>query len=217
MVDVSAVKPDSTADEVRHMVAVAKEFACIAVFAMPALTPLAHDLLSGSPHIALGGVVGFPSGAVTTATKVAEAQELIGIGCDELDMVINIGRLKSGQTQAVAEDIEAVIGAAAGRPVKVILECHYLTDDEIRIACELCVAAGAAFVKTGTGWAPTGATPERIQLMKSVVGDRCGVKAAGGVRDLETVLALQALGATRFGIGVTNVRPILGSTESNTI
>lgn len=201
MTDLSTVTAASSEADVRRMAECARQWQCVAVFTLPSMTEMVRELLADQPAVAIGGVVGFPSGGTLTSSKVAEARELARLGCHELDMVINIGRLRSGHDQAVRDDVRAVVEAGEGRPVKVIFECHYLTDDEIRRACALCVEAGAAFVKTGTGWAPTGATPENIALMKACVGEACGVKAAGGVRSLETLVQLYKLGATRFGIG----------------
>ena len=131
------------------------------------------------------------------------------MGCRELDMVIDIAWLKAGRRDLVLNDIASVIDASGGVPVKIILECHHLTDSEIVKACEIGMEAGVAYVKTGTGWAPTGATLDNVKLMKRTVGDTCGIKAAGGVRDLETLLAMHELGATRFGIGVRTAEKIL--------
>jgi deoxyribose-phosphate aldolase len=117
-------------------------------------------------------------------------------------MVINVGMLRSGQYDFVEQDVRAVVDAANGTLVKVILETHYLTDDEICRGSEICVRAGAAFLKTGTGWTETGATLHNIALIKSVVGDDAKVKASGGVRDLETLLAMYRLGARRFGVNM---------------
>ncbi len=209
MMDLSAVQAWNTEDDVKALVDLAKEYRCIAVFTLPALTPLAARILGGCPETNLGGVVGFPSGGATTSIKVAEARELIGLGCRELDMVINIGLLRSDRLEAVEDDIRGVVEAAKGVPVKVILECHYLSDREIRSGCRAAENAGAAFVKTGTGWAETGATAGNVALMKSCVGDRVSIKAAGGVRDLETLLELHRLGATRFGVGYESAKNIL--------
>ena len=209
MIDLSCVQADSTEDEIRAAAALAKRHTCAAVFALPAHTPLVVELLSDRPDVMAGGVVGFPDGGATTAGKVAEAKELLGMGCRELDMVIDIAWLKAGRRDLVLDDIASVIGAAGGVPVKVILECHHLTDNEIVKACEIGMEAGVAYVETGTGWVPTGATLENVKLMKRTVGDSCGIKAAGGVRDLETLLAMHELGATRFGIGVRTAQEIL--------
>lgn len=209
MIDLSCVRADSTLDEIREMADVAKQHGCICTFALPAHTALLIDLVKDREDVLVGGTVGFPDGAATTAGKVAEATELREMGCDELDMVINIAWLKAGEDDLVKQDIEAVVAAGQGLPVKVILECHHLSDAEIVRACELAVEAGVTFVKTGTGWAPTGATLENTALMKQTVGDRCEVKAAGGVRDLQTLLAMVEIGVTRFGIGVRTAVTIL--------
>jgi deoxyribose-phosphate aldolase len=208
MVDLSVVKAEHTQEDVRAVAETAKEYGCIACFTLPCHTPLLKSLLAGAPGIRAGGVVGFPAGGTSQANKVAEATELVEMGCDELDMVINVGMLRSGDYGYVQDDIGGVVQASGGLPVKVIFECHYLSDEQIRKACGLCVDAGAAFVKTGTGWAETGATEENIALMKSCVGSSIGVKAAGGVRDLETLLSFYRLGATRFGIGMSSARSI---------
>jgi deoxyribose-phosphate aldolase len=202
MMDVSVLSADTTEQDVRDLAAFAKKYQCVAVFTLPGQVPLIKQLLADEPHIGVGGAVGFPSGGETTKTKVAETKELLQLGCNEIDMVINIGMLCSGRYQYVGDEIKAVADAANGLPLKVILECHYLNDDQIRKGCELCLEAGVAFVKTGTGWAPTGATVENITLMKSCVGDTIGVKAAGGVRDLETLGELYRRGARRFGLGL---------------
>lgn len=199
MMDLSAVRADSSLEEIGHAAAVARQYGCVAVFVLPAHTPFLIERLAGSAVMA-GGVAGFPGGGDSTAIKAATAAELVRAGCREIDMVNNLAWLKAGQRALDVADVRAVVAAAAGLPVKVILECHWLTPPEIARACEWCVEAGAAWVKTGTGWAPTGATAENVALMKRTVGDRCGVKAAGGVRDLAALRALYALGARRFGI-----------------
>jgi len=209
MIDLSCVQAYSTLDEIQEAVSTAKKYNCICVFALPAHTPVLIDGLKDRPDILVGGTVGFPDGGSTTAGKVQEAAELKEMGVNELDMVINIAWLKAGMFELVKNDIQEVIHAADGLPVKVILECHYLTNAEIVTACHICVDAGVSFVKTGSGWAPTGATLENVQLMSESVGDNCAVKAAGGVRDLETLLAMYKLGATRFGIGVRTAKSIL--------
>ena len=129
----------------------------------------------------LGGCVGFPSGGVTTTVKVFETCEQVQTGNAEIDMMINLGQLLSGRVDVGRGEIRAVVATAAPRPVKVILECHYLNADQIRTACDLCIQAAAHFVKTGTGWAPTGATLDNISLIKAHVGDAIAIKAAGGV------------------------------------
>lgn len=209
MIDLSAVRADTTEAEVKALAETARRHQCICATTLPCCTPLLVELLADEEKIRVSGNVSFPSGAATTAVKVAEARELLQMGCDELDVVINIGLLCSGQYQRVLDDIKGVVETAGGAPVKVILECHYLSDDEIRTACELCIEAGASFVKTSTGWPPTGATLENIALIKSVVGDAIGIKASGGIRDLETLKEMYRLGARRFGIGLRTAAPFL--------
>ncbi|MEI7901731.1 MAG: deoxyribose-phosphate aldolase [bacterium] len=208
LMDISAVRADSTLEEIRQCAELAKRYGCIGVFALPAHTPYLIDLLAGSAVFA-GGAVGFPGGGETTAVKAATAKELTGMGCGEIDMVNNLAWLKAGQKDSYVRDVRAVVEAAEGKPVKVILECHWLTEGEIVRACEWCVEAGAAWVKTGTGWAPTGATLENVMLMKRTVGERCRVKAAGGIRDLDTLAALVDRGARRFGLGVRTAQSLL--------
>lgn len=208
MMDLSAVQAENDAQYIRQMVEKAKEYRCIAVYPLPAWIPFTRDSLGPDSGILLGGPVGFPSGGHTTAMKVAEARELIEMGCGELDMVLNIGQLRSGLNQDVYKDIRAVVEAADPVPVKVIMECHHLTRDEILTACDVSMKAEAAWVKTGTGWPPTGATVERVRLIKQHVGDAIQVKAAGGVRDLETLTALYEAGARRFGVGLNSALKI---------
>ncbi len=209
LIDLSAVRAECDETEIRELAATARRLGVVCVFSLPCHTRLLSSLLADAPHIGIGGVVGFPSGAHTTAIKVAEARELLAEGATELDMVINVGWLRSGRHEAVREDIRAVVGAAGKVPVKVILECHWLTPEQIRTGSELCVEAGAAWVKTGTGWAPTGATLDNLAIIRDAVGGRAGIKAAGGVRDLATVVAMYRLGVRRFGIGVANGTRIL--------
>jgi deoxyribose-phosphate aldolase len=209
MIDLSAVRPDTTAADVRALVEAAKAYRCLCVTTFPSYTPLVVELCADVPALLVSGNVAFPSGGSTSAIKIAEARELLQMGCHELDMAINIGLLRSGQYERVVRDIRGVVDVAGEVPVKVILECHYLSDDEIRRVCELCIKAGATFVKTGTGWAPTGATLENVALIKSCVGEAIGIKAAGGIRDLETLEQMYDRGARRFGIGFRSAQPIL--------
>lgn len=209
MIDVSAVKAEDSEEDVRRMVETARAFGCVAVIALPAMTPLAVRLLEGDPRVAAGGVAGFPSGGETTATKVFQTREMIQAGCTEIDMVLNVGLLRSGRNAAVTDDIRAVVREAGALPVKVILECHHLKEAEMLAGCDCCVQAGAAWVKTSTGWPPTGATPQNISLIKSHVGGSIGIKAAGGIRDLATLLDLYRRGARRFGLGWRTATGIL--------
>ncbi|MCG8310058.1 MAG: deoxyribose-phosphate aldolase [Cytophagales bacterium] len=213
MIDLSCVQANSSIQEIKEVADFAKKYNCICTFALPAHTPILIELVKDYPQILVGGVVGFPDGGATTKGKVAEAHELIEMGVNELDMVINIAWLKNKQYGLLLNDIRSVVDEAGDIPVKVILECHYLTNEEIVKACQIGVKAGVSFVKTGTGWAPTGATLENVKIMKDTVGDACEVKAAGGVRNLETLLAMNKLGATRFGIGIRTAKAIFEGME----
>lgn len=159
--------------------------------------PLAKEKLAGS-DVKICTVVGFPLGANLTSVKAFETQEAIKAGANEIDMVINVGWIKSNKWQSVKEDVQAVLNACNGVPLKVILETCLLTKDEIVKACEICKELGVAFVKTSTGFSKGGATVEDVALMKKTVGN-IGVKASGGVRDTKTALAMIEAGATRIG------------------
>ncbi len=209
VVDISAVRTDVTMNELDEIVELAKQHRFVCVFAMPCFTKYFVEKFRNDDDIMVGGVVGFPSGADTTSIKVATAKEMIAAGVDELDMVINVGALKSGMYDLVKYDIEAVVKAANGMPVKAILEIAYLTDEEIVKGSQLAVEAGVTFVKTGTGWGNKPTTVETIKLIKSTIGDKAYIKAAGGVRDLDTLLAMIDAGCNRFGIGIKSIMSIL--------
>lgn len=209
MMDLSVVQAQNNEEDVKAVVKMAIQYQCNAVFTLPSHTPFLRQLLANERKVAIGGVVGFPSGGVTMRTKIAETKELVGLGCKELDMVINIGKLRSGCKEYVLEDIRSVVDAAAGVPVKVVLECHHLTNDEIRTGCELTLEAGAAFVKTATGWAPSGATLENVAFIHSCTQGRIDIKAAGDVRGLETVLEMYRRGTRRFGVGFSSGKMII--------
>lgn len=214
MIDLSAVRANDGENTIRELIACAQQYKCHLVTTLPGMTLLAKELLINSPEIGVAGNVGFPSGGQTTTIKVAEAKELIKMGCNELDMVLSIGKLISGKYREVLNDICAVVEAGNGVPIKVIMECHYLSPDEILKACDLCIEAGADYVKTGTGWAPTGATLENITLIKSYVGNAIGIKASGGIRELATLIKMYRLGANRFGIGLRSAINILTQSKS---
>jgi len=211
MIDISAVRADSTDDKVAEVVKRAKRYQCYLVTILPAQTLRTKALLAGSPGLKLGGNVGFPSGGQTTRIKVQETVELIEMGVDEIDMVIDIAALLSGRYDDVYNDIKAVVDASQGKPVKVIMECNYLNNSQILKVCDLAIYAGTTFVKTGTGWTPSGATLENIELIKNHVGDRVKIKASGGIRTLETMLQMYQKGATRFGISGNSATKILES------
>ena len=207
-IDHSLLRPELDDDFVADGCRLAAEYDVASVCVRPTDVGRAVALLAGT-DVAVGTVVGFPHGSSTTATKVFEARAAVVAGASELDMVIDIGALKSARDEDVRADIGAVVelGHDAGAIVKVILENAYLRDDEKVRACRLAETAGADFVKTSTGFAPGGATHADLALMRSAVSDRVQVKAAGGVRTLDDLLAVMALGVTR--IGATQTKPIL--------
>jgi len=200
MIDISAVKADSSVEEVKSIVKAAIKFRFICVFTLPSLAPYAKEYLTGETGIDLGGAVGFPSGGSTTSAKSFEAEEMLRLGCNEIDMVINIGKLKSKLYKDVADDIKTIVTVAGGVPVKAILEVPLLKDSEIQDGAKIIRDSGAQFVKTGTGW--LGATTfEHIRLIKEAVGESIQLKVAGGVRNLDVLLQMHEMGVSRFGIG----------------
>ncbi len=209
LIDISAVRAQHGEREILEMARRAKEHRFVAVHVLPAWVGFLKEQLQGERDIMVGAPVGFPSGGHTTAVKVAEARGLVADGVQELDMVLNIGKLRSGHDEYVGQEIRAVVDAAGGLPVKVILEVHHLTPDQIKRACELAIAARAAFVKTSTGWAPSGATLETVRLITSFVGSAIKVKAAGSVRNLDTVVAMLRMGVERFGVNLDSSIDIL--------
>jgi len=209
LIDHTLLKPDATAADIETLCREAAEHRFATVCVNPAWVALAARRLRGS-GVGVCSVVGFPLGATTADVKAYETRRAIGDGATEIDMVINVGALKSGELRLVEQDIEAVTSAcrACGVTSKVIIEAALLSDDEKVTACTLAKAAGADFVKTSTGFGPGGATVADVALMRRVVGPDMGVKAAGGVRDLAGLQAMVAAGATRIGAsaGVKIVR-----------
>jgi deoxyribose-phosphate aldolase len=199
----SLVKPQLSHAEIVAGCALARAYRVLSVSVKPCYVPLAVKCLSGG-GIAVGGIVGFPHGSHTTAIKAAEAHEALANGAAELDMVINLGELRSGHDDFVCADIGAVAEVCRGRAVlKVIIETAYLNRDEKVRACQLAERAGADIVKTSSGFAAHGATPEDVRLMREVLSSRVGVKAAGGIRTLDDLLALLEAGAMQVGTSST--------------
>jgi deoxyribose-phosphate aldolase len=202
-IDHSLLRPELTLDEVRDGCELAVRYAVASVCVRPADVVIASELLAGSP-VGVGTVIGFPHGAHLTATKVFEAERAMEQGATELDMVLNIGWLRSGEDARVEEDVRAVVEAAGDAAiVKVILENAYLDDDEKVRGCRAVDAAGAHYVKTSTGFAPSGTVLEDLRLMRASVSERVKVKAAGGVRTLDALLAVIEAGCARSGATAT--------------
>jgi deoxyribose-phosphate aldolase len=201
-IDHSTLGPAMTLDEVKAGCEVALKYDVASVCCKPADVKFVADVLKGS-DVLVGTVVGFPHGSSTTASKVFETKEAIANGAVEIDVVINIGHLKSGKTKEVQDEIAAVVVAAAGKQVKVILENAYLTDEEKITACKLVEAAGADYVKTSTGFAPTGATLADVKLMRATCSPKVKVKSAGGVKSLDQLLEFLDAGIDRSGSSST--------------
>ncbi len=202
MIDLSCVRTTSNKADIEEMVAAAKRYGFGQVSVLQWMIPYTQELLHDAPGVRLVGNVSFPSGSDSTSVKVVQAKEMKAAGCDEIDMVMNVGMLRSGETAEVQRDARAVIETVQPIPVKVIIEVMVLTSEEVRQACEICVRAGATFVKTGTGWAQRGTTLEDVRLVKSVVGERAQIKASGGIRSLEALLQMYDAGARRFGVNL---------------
>jgi deoxyribose-phosphate aldolase len=200
MIDHSLLRPELTDADAREGCRIARENTCVSVCVKPADVRLCAAELSGS-RVLVTTVVGFPHGSSTTETKLAEARAALADGAVELDMVLNIGKLRSGEDAYVEGEIRRIceLCHGAGALVKVILENHYLVDEEKRRACLLCERAGADFVKTSTGFAKGGATIADLKLMRAACGPKVRVKAAGGVRTLDDALSVRAVGTARFG------------------
>jgi deoxyribose-phosphate aldolase len=198
-IDHSLLRPELTLDDIREGCELAARYDVASACVRPADVTLAAGLLRGT-DVAVGTVIGFPHGSHHTATKVFEVGQALADGATELDMVINIGWLRSGEDRRVEDDIRAVVEATGGRAlVKVILENAYLSKDEIVRGSKAVDAAGADFVKTSTGFAPSGATLDDLRLMRATVSPRVRVKAAGGVRSLDALLEVMSVGADRCG------------------
>ena len=201
LIDHTLLKPEATKDDIRRLCREAEEHTFCSVCVNPAYTALAANILRGT-SVAVCTVIGFPLGATLSEIKAAEAGRVIELGASEVDMVLHIGALKSGQAKVVADDIAAVtrVCRTRGALCKVILETCLLTQEEKVLACRLCIEAGAHFVKTSTGFSSGGATIEDIRLLSAQVkAAGLGVKASGGIRTLADACALLEAGATRLG------------------
>lgn len=198
LIDHTLLKPEASSGEIEKLCLEAKRFSFASVCIQPYRVRQAAALLHDSA-VKVCTVVGFPLGANCTHTKAVETEQAVAQGATEIDMVINIGALKEQNDELVEKDIYAVVQAANGQIVKVILETCLLTDEEIKRACLLTVKAGAHFVKTSTGFSKSGATVEHVALMRQTVGKNFGVKASGGIRDIETLNKMVQAGANRIG------------------
>lgn len=197
-IDHTLLKPDARASDIEKLCREAVEHGFFSVCVNSSWVPLAVSLVEGS-GVAVAAVTGFPLGAMNTAAKAFETERAVADGATEIDTVLHVGRLKQGDDAYILSDLQAVVSAAGGRAVKVIFETCLLTDEEKERACRISVEAGAAFVKTSTGFSTGGATLEDVRLMHKTVAGRCAVKASGGIRDRAAALAMIEAGATRLG------------------
>ena len=206
MIDHSLLNPKFTRQEVEAGCLLAKKYDCATVCVKPCDVELAYSILKDTDVITTT-VIGFPHGSNVTAAKVLETEIAIQQGCKEIDVVLNIGRLLSGDYELVEKDLQAVTEAAHAKNVivKVIMENAYLNDEQKKKACEICAKVGADYTKTSTGYAPSGASIADLKLMRANTPDRMKVKAAGGVRTLDDALAVRAVGTSRFGCTTTAV------------
>jgi deoxyribose-phosphate aldolase len=209
MIDISCVRTVSAREDIQEMVQAAQRYGFGHVSVLQSFIPYTRKLLNEVPGVALVGNVSFPSGSDSTSLKVIQAKQLVDSGCDEIDMVMNIGMLRSGDLAVVEEDVRAVIQVVHPIPVKVIIEIMYLTRGETVAACEICMRSGAAFIKTGTGWAERGTSLEDVRLVKSLVGERVKIKASGGVHSLKTLVEMYNAGADRYGVNLKNAVEIV--------
>ncbi len=202
MIDHSLLRPTLTRADTVAGIELALRYNTAAVTIKPCYVPLAAEMVRGT-DVLVDPVICFPLGYDTTETKVFQARQAIDQGAHEIDMVLNVGALLGGEYGYVRDDIAAVVLAVQGAPVKVILEIAYLNDEQIVTACRLSEEAGARFVKTSSGFAPSGYTVEAVRLMRASVSERVQVKAAQGVRTLADALAVREAGAARFGATAT--------------
>ena len=213
MIDISALKFDTTQKQVDDMIAACKEYDIGCAFVMSSYSEYLGNALKGTTT-EFGTSLGFPSGQYATITKVQEAEYFMSLGADQVDMVLNVGWLKSGMYKEVADDITAVRNATKGTSMKVIIEASLLTDEEITKACEIVVDCGSDYVKSGTGFSPP-TTMHHVQVMaKAIEGRNIRFKVAGGVKDLKTLLEMREYGVDRFGIGMANSISIIKEAQA---
>ncbi len=198
IIDHTQLRAYATEEDIRELCAEAEEYGFAAVTVNPVWTSYCAKRLAGG-NTGINACVGFPLGANAAPVKVEEAKDAVRNGATEVDMVINIGALKSGYTRFVEREIAAVVTSVRGVPVKVILEASFLSEEEKVSVCQMSLRSGAAYVKTATGYGHGGATVEDVRLMKQVVGDHLGIKAAGGIRTCGDVIRMLEAGATRIG------------------
>ena len=209
MMDVTLVRNIHSEQEIEDLISAAKQYKFACVFTMQCYIEKVAAGLSDVRDTHIGGVIGFPSGTEFTRIKLEEARINMLYGADEIDMVINLSWLRSRKYNEIQDEIKMVKDAILDKPLKCIIEISCINESEAAKACELVVRAGADYVKTGTGWFG-GATVEQVRFIKSIIGNSAAIKAAGGIRTLQTAEALIEAGASRLGVGLESVSNILG-------
>ncbi len=212
MIDISAVRTHNTLEDIEQIVGYAKQYGFINVHVLPCRVKRLSEMLADVEGVYVGAPVGFPGGAHKTETKLLEAKLLVEDGVEEMDIMMNVGKFKSGEYEYVLDELKQVIACAPENVLtKVIIELNCLSDAEIGKACELVQKSGADFLKTGTGWVPGGANIDRIAAIKHILGSSLKVKAAGGIRTRDEFLSLLDLGVERFGINTKSALEIVES------
>jgi len=212
LIDISAVRTHHTLSDIQEIVAYAKEYRFINVHVLPSWIKTLSEMIRDVEGVYVGSPVGFPSGAHKTETKLLEAQHMIEDGVEEMDIVMNVGRFKNREYDYVLDEIRQIVALKTPNiKTKVLIELNCLTDDEVEKACEIVMASGADFLKTGTGWIPGNANIDRIAKIKRIVGNTVKIKAAGGIRTREEFDALLDIGVERFGINTQSAIEIVKS------
>jgi deoxyribose-phosphate aldolase len=211
LIDISAVRPFHTEKDIRETCEIAKTYGFINVHSLPSWTALVSELLKDAPSVKVGAPVGFPAGGNRPEVKILEAKKLIEDGVQEMDIVMNIGRFKNGETDYVLNEINEIVTLAKGADIltKIIIEINALSDEEMLKAAELVMRTDADFIKTGTGYIPGGANIERIKLLKKETAGRKKIKAAGGIRTKGDFEKLLDIGVERFGINTRSALEIV--------
>ena len=214
MIDISAVRTPHGLADIEELVAYAREYSFINVHVLPNWISTLAGMVKDIPDVYVGAPCGFPSGGHATEVKLAEAQQMIRDGVEEMDIVMNVGRFKSGQYDYVLDELKQIIALKKDyMKTKVLIELNCLTDEELPKACEIVVESGADFLKTGTGWVPGDANIPRIRQIKEIVGDRVKIKAAGGIRTREEFDELLEIGVEHFGINTKSAIEIVKTFE----
>ncbi len=215
MIDASVLLRDATYQDVDDLAEACKKYNFVCAFTWPAYTQLIGEKLRGA-GTGFGGAVSYPSGQEPTAIKVVQTEYFLGLGVSEVDMVMNLGWLKSKRFNEVTADIRSVKKACGAIPLKVIIEAMMLSDEQIVDACKCVLDGGADYVKSGTGFCTEPTTLHHVELMKNTVGDRIKLKVAGGVRSLDTLIRMYKMGTVRFGIGLASAISIMQDAIAHT-